>query len=600
MAANPQKRTLLVLALALTAWDPARVPEATLVAQSVPRAAGESARAMYDGHQRTSFYVAVRDGTRLAVDLFRPTRQGVPAAERLPVVWMHTPYNRRTYRGGQAAETYPGFALRLVPHGYNIAVVDFRGVYASFGQNRAYNRGEWLDAARLDAYDITEWLAAQSWSNGRIGMWGCSATGGSQMQAATTAPPSLEAIFPMSAEFDAYSFQVSGGVAPAPGAPLRELPGPAIRDKGAVAVDGPDAAVQLQTAIAGHLPDGDAIGDVRFRDSLSSTLGVTWWLKSSPHTYLDALKKSGIGVYAAANWDEAGTKHGAFYTFRNLGRQARLLVGPGTHCAWTQVKTDTGFDIVGEERRFFDYWLKGVANGVMDEPRVTYYTYNAPSGQEWRRASQWPLPSEVRTPWYLGDGALTREKPVAAAHDAVGFTRLAESATSTTGPRETAGENVLAYQTAPLTADLEVTGHPSMHLWMTADAPDADIVARLDDVAPDGSVRSYNMHGQFRASRRKRATPPYDAFGLPWHSHTASDAQRFAPGTAAEIEFEMLPMSYIFKAGSRLRLTLFFAEPAAPAALNPKAKITVFRAPRTPSFVTLPLVPARPATPGLR
>ncbi len=324
---------------------------------------------------------------------------------------MHTPYNRRTYRGGVAAETYPGFALRLVQHGYHVAVVDFRGVYASFGQNRAYNRGEWLDAARMDAYDVTEWFAKQPWSNGRIGMWGCSATGGSQMQAATTAPPSLKAIFPMSAEFDAYSFQVNGGVAPPPGAPLRALPGPAVRDKGAVAVDGADGPALLQQAIAGHLADGDAIGDVPFRDSVSRPLGETWWLKSSPHTYLDTLRKSGIGIYAVANWDEAGTKHGAFFTFANLRGQARLLVGPAPHCGWTQVKTDTGFDIVSEELRFFDYWLKGVRNGVMEEPAVTYYTYNAPREQAWRRAASWPLPNEVRTTFYLGDGTLGRDKP---------------------------------------------------------------------------------------------------------------------------------------------------------------------------------------------
>ena len=85
-----------------------------------------------------------------------------------------------------------------------------------------------------------------------------------------------------------------------------------------------------------------------------------------------------MGVYAVANWDEAGTKHGAFFTFANLRGQARLLVGPAPHCAWTQVKTDTGFDIVAEELRFFDYWLKGIRNGVMEEPAVTYYTYNAP------------------------------------------------------------------------------------------------------------------------------------------------------------------------------------------------------------------------------
>lgn len=88
----------------------------------------------------------------------------------------------------------------------------FRGVYASYRRNVGYYRGEWVDAAKYDAYDMTEWFAKQPWSNGRIGMWGCSATGGSQMQALTTRPPSLKAVIPMSAEFDAYSFTTMGGV----------------------------------------------------------------------------------------------------------------------------------------------------------------------------------------------------------------------------------------------------------------------------------------------------------------------------------------------------------------------------------------------------
>lgn len=244
-----RKKTLLAFLMVVTALGLAHGQESRVAAQSSTRAPAASAGAAYDGPQRTSFYVAVRDGTKLAVDLFRPTRSGVVATERLPVVWMHTPYNRRTYRGRGAADAYPGFALQLVQFGYNVAVVDFRGVHASFGQNRAYNRGEWLDAARLDAYDVSEWFAAQSWTNGRIGMWGCSATGGSQMQAATTAPPSLKAIFPMSAEFDAYSFQVNGGVAAAPGVPLRALPGPAVRDKSAAAVDGSSATTRARPAI---------------------------------------------------------------------------------------------------------------------------------------------------------------------------------------------------------------------------------------------------------------------------------------------------------------------------------------------------------------
>jgi X-Pro dipeptidyl-peptidase (S15 family) len=122
---------------------------------------------------------------------------------------------------------------------------------------------------------------------------------------------------------------------------------------------------------------------------VSKPLGVAWWTLSSPHTYLATLRTSGIGVYAVANWNEAGTKHGAFHTYRNLRSQTRLLVGPAGHCGWSQVRTETGFDIVDEEKRFFDYWLKGVNNGVMDERRVSNYTYNAARGQEWRRAATW-------------------------------------------------------------------------------------------------------------------------------------------------------------------------------------------------------------------
>jgi putative CocE/NonD family hydrolase len=330
--------------------------------------------AVYDGYQRTSFYVGVRDGTRLAVDLFRPTRAGQPAGEPLPVVWMHTPYNRRTYAGAPTVERYPGFALQLVKYGYNVAVVDFRGLYASFGQNRSYNRGEWLEPARTDAYDMTEWFAHQPWSSGAIGMWGCSATGGSQMQAATTLPPSLKAIMPMSAEFDVYPFEVLGGVAN-PG-PVMTSGGTspdanAVRDAQAVPVDAADAAGLLAEAIAGHRDNVESPGTLPFRDSHSETLNDEWWSVSSPSTYLQDLKHSHIGVYAAANWDEAGTKPGAFITFNNLPRaNTKLIVGPGTHCAWSKVEEETGLSIVTEELRFFDHWLKGIDNHVMDQ-RVT-------------------------------------------------------------------------------------------------------------------------------------------------------------------------------------------------------------------------------------
>ena len=171
---------------------------------------------IYDNeYEITSQYVRVSDGTKLAMDLYRPRDKetGKVIDSPLPVIWMHTPYNRRQVgNNALTVETYPGTAARLIKYGYVVATVDFRGLYASYGHNEAFNRGEWMTAARRDAYDVTEWLAEQPWSNGNIGMWGCSATGGSQMQAATTAPPHLKAVFPMSCEYDVYPFRVPGGM----------------------------------------------------------------------------------------------------------------------------------------------------------------------------------------------------------------------------------------------------------------------------------------------------------------------------------------------------------------------------------------------------
>ena len=287
------------------------------------------------------------DGTKLAMDLYRPKDKatGKVIDARLPVLWMHTPYNRRYSSNDKTltGESYPGTAARLVKYGYVVAIVDFRGLYASYGHNVAFNRGEWLTAARRDAYDITEWLAKQPWSNGNIGMWGCSATGGSQLQAATTAPPHLKAIFPMSCEFDAYSFRVPGGMAPAKSTgasvPSKVQSGQKSRDAAAEPVDGDTDRSQLNQAIADHAGTVENEGYAPYRDSFADAItdqgAQPWWIKSSPHNYLEQIKASKTAMYLAANWDEGTTKHGAFFTFNNVTNPAKLIVGPGGHCGWT-------------------------------------------------------------------------------------------------------------------------------------------------------------------------------------------------------------------------------------------------------------------------
>ncbi len=532
--------------------------------------------ARYPDHQRSSFYVEVRDGTRLAMDLFRPVDEDGQRVETpLPVLWMHTPYNRRTFTTGPTAETYPGFALRLVPHGYVVAVVDFRGLYASFGQNVAFNRGEWVEPARMDAYDITEWLAAQPFSNGKVGMWGCSATGGSQLQAATTAPPHLRAIFPMSCEFDVYPFAVPGGMAPEAG-DTRASPrtiSAAVRDRAAVAVDGADGAALLRQAIASHEGSLESAGHVPFRDSVSAAVGEPWWIISSPHTHLEALDESGVALYLAANWNEGATKHGAFFTFNNVSAPAKLLVGPAGHCEWSAVKDDTGFDLVIEELRFFDYWLKDVPNCLLNEPPVYYYTYGA-DGDGWRAAERWPLPEERRTRYYLGPESLSQSAPTVA--DGADSAQAAEGAE-------------LVFTSEALGDPLTVTGHPQAELWVSSTATDGDFIVSLQDVAPDGTATSYFVEGRLRASHRAIADAPYDALGLPYHAFTEDGQQPLVVGEPTRLDFELLPISIRFAAGHRIRVIVRFVDAATPTSASAPT-VTIHRSAEHPSAIVLPVV----------
>jgi len=116
------------------------------------------------------------------------------------------------------------------------------------------------------------------------------------------------------------------------------------------------------------------------------------------------------------------------------------------------------------------------------------------------------------------------------------------------------------------------------------------VTARIDDVAADGKTRSYQMVGRLRASHRQLASAPYNHLGLPWMTHKIADAKPVPAGQAAELKFDMLPMSYIFKAGNKVRVTLTFADPQRRASAP---GVTVLSGGATPSSINLPVIPAR-------
>jgi len=560
--------------------------------------------ALYDGDQLFSQYVTVRDGTKLAVDIWRPTLNGALVEDPLPVLWMHTPYNRRYYPPtgpAYAVDLYPGAARGLIKYGYVVAVVDARGLYASYGSTVAYNRGEWLEPAFWDAYDITEWFAAQPWCDGNIGMWGCSATGGTQLQAAATMAPHLKAIFPMCCEFDYYGDGHGvrlGEVTPAPDEPYW-----AAYNAIASPVDVDPGGVMLEEA-GEEQKEGVDIGYAPYRDSVSpwilEKLGqrVEWNILSSPHIYSGETEASGIAIYNAGNLtDSVGLRWGPILRFNNLSNPSKLLLGAGGHCLWwteySPKPYPLTFKIVNEEHRWFDYWLKGIENGIMDEPPIYFFTYNADLGKDWRFAWQWPLPNEKRICYYLGSGP-----------SGAGF-GVNDGSLSTTPPSmvevkdeylvdygittENRSEKGLTYATAPLTEDVEVTGHPVVYLWISSTATDGDFLAYLDDVHPDGTYTSFAVEGRIRASNLALHKPPYDNSRLPYHRTFEKDQKPIKPGVPVKLAFNLGPTSYIFKAGHRIMLTISCADATQTPRLDPPPSVSIYRHRSHKSCLVLPI-----------
>jgi uncharacterized protein len=149
----------------------------------------------------------------------------------------------------------------------------------------------------------------------------------------------------------------------------------------------------------------------------------------------------------------------------------------------------------------------------------------------------------------------------------------------------------LTYTTAPLSKDVEVTGHPVVHLWVSSTAEDADVFAYLEEVDASG-VSHYVTEGTIKASYRALGEAPYDYLGLPFHRSYKEDAATLKPGEPVELVFDMEPTSNVFDAGNRIRLTITCADKdnAEVKDVSPAPKVTLYRDKARASRITLPIV----------
>ena len=158
---------------------------------------------------------------------------------------------------------------------------------------------------------------------------------------------------------------------------------------------------------------------------------------------------------------------------------------------------------------------------------------------------------------------------------------------------QTNDQKALTYTTPPLESDMEITGHPVVHLWLVTDAPDMDLFVYLEEV--DGSRSTYLTEGNLRASHRALSKAPFNNLGLPYHRHYKSDLAPIPAGEPVELVFDLLPTSYLFRAGHRIRITITCADADnfETPTLDPAPKLRLLRDLNHPSFIQLPIVQSR-------
>ncbi len=586
----------------------------------------------FDGMRRNSCYVAVRDGTRIAVDVHLPDGGGDDM--RLPTIVLFTPYYRRfALRPGHrdGVEVSPNaaqFRDAFVPHGYAVVVVDVRGTGASFGWRDGFRSPK----ERFDYYDVVDWITAQSWSDGAVGATGISYVGAAADFLASTRHPAVKAIIPTFSVWDTWSNHLYPG-----GLQLSVVPqhyGDLCRamdldDREAVQraayfadpdfagpapVDGDDDGAELAQAIAEHEANVDMVAfanGMAFRDSAVPGSPNYSSATISPYAYAKRENDAATAVMSVTGWmDGGGYSTGSVQRFLWQQNPAkRLLIGPWDHGARTHVSPwrrdpTLAFQQLGEYLRFFDHHLKGADTGLDAERPVHFFTMGL---EAWQATDTWPPPAATATDLFLAaDGALSFDAP--SGEEA---TDLYDGDLSIGSGRDTRYERLyfvvaeeyyrdwpgrdakmLTYTGHELEDDCEVTGHPVAHLHLASSEPDGGLFVYLEDVASDGTCR-YVTEGVFRLAHRGIGDPPktIPATG-PTHSFTEADLSPLVPGEPAEISFELLPTSYLFRKRHRMRIAIAAADADhfhdLPNERPPR--LTFYRGRNRPSRVTLPIV----------
>ena len=533
----------------------------------------EVSSARYDVLMEMNLMVPMRDGIKLATDIYRPDAKG-----KYPVILVRTPY-------GSESTQYSDRGRYFAGRGYVFAVQDCRGKYDS--------EGEWYGkrSETDDGSDTIDWLASREWSSGNIGMWGASYLGLVQWQVAPVQNPRLKALVPIVAP-------VTLGSEPAPCNGTANSP---LGLSWLVTTDGRVnqnvnpydwnkifwhlPLLELPQLLGRKIPFWEKSLNLQngfWEEYLQSAAEGRWSQKlEQTKDFRTLYERIQIPILQVSGWFD-GSSESCWYNFRQINRYARdpsakknqrVLMGPWTHFyTWSQYYTrsskigslDFGpnslYDVDNLVLRFFDRWLKNIPNGLEGEPPLKIFVMGT---NEWLDAGEWPLPGTKSVPFYLhsggaatsllGDGSLSLETPqnetsdhyvYDPAHPTPSLTSGENMALAASGPEDSRAieerADVLVYTSDALKKDMVITGPVSAVLYVSTSAPETDFIVRLQDVHPDGS--SYPVYVTYAGAFNTRCLKPIES---------VPSSEKIL-----KCEFELPPTSQAFLRGHKIRVDI--------------------------------------------
>lgn len=550
-------------------------------------------------------FVPMRDGVNIATDIYRPEGEG-----KVPALLALGPYGKELQALSLTlppqARPSPlwdgcieaGDIRRVVDNGYAHIIADVRGTGQSQGELVGnYNTGGHGEGQ--DIYDLVEWIAAQPWCDGNVGMIGISYYASIMILGAAEQPPHLKAIFCNGGHFDLYELAYHGGI-------LWFMPRASREGRGGDSGIGVNQVVsrtiretdpdELKARIAERLQDPDIANWPNlvhlinypktrelFFDFVMNPTDGPFWRDNAPIAHAH---KVTVPTYIQTKWGRGWTVEGHINTFNLLAGPKKLDLQP------LPPMLERPFHENHDEMfRWYDYWLKGIDNGIMDEPAVNVFVEGK---RDWRSSDQWPLPERELTEWYLRPRGRLSQKPEALDSKCAppdGFYQAPMTVTATV--------EKLVWTTPAFEKPVEMTGSGSLDIYVELDAEDTNLIAKLYDVAPNGA-RQMITSGYLKASHRELDEAKSKA-DHPHHPHNR--AVSVPVGEVLEYRILLYPFSNQFKPGHKLELELTCNESFVDthAALLPPDSYhlpvgrpvthKIYRDSRYPSRLVLPIIP---------